>query len=360
MKLLEYQAKNLLAMQGVSLPVSQLLESPVAPLELPLPVVLKMQVPVGGRGKAGGIRVATTLAEAAQLGQELFTREISGYGTEGLLAEALLDIKKEYYLSLMVDTAEATIVLLAHKQGGVDIEQAATAEEPLRRFVLEAAPDSALSDELLAYFDLPAGAADQLQRLLGQLYDAFVSEDMLLLEINPLVLTKQNQLVCADAKIELDDDAGYRHSQHWPRPPQSSQFVSLPVDGGGGPVWGSMANGAGLAMATVDAITAAGARPANFLDIGGGTSSDKMLAAFQQISSLPQVSAIIVNIFGGITRCDDVARAILSARREVAGLPPLFIRLTGTNEEAGRALLAEAGIPLYTSLQECIEGALHV
>lgn len=347
MKLLEYQAKTILRHYRLPLPSGQLLDGQQPPT-LDWPYLLKVQVPVGGRGKAGGVQVVRNPAEHRLVSATLSQLEVAGHHSQGLYAEELLDIAAEFYLALTIDRAAGLIELLVHNQGGIDIEQATT---PPRRYQLEAAPAASLTKQLATYLNLKGSQLDQLQRLLDRLYHAFTAGDLLLLEINPLILTTDQRLVCADAKLETDDAARFRHADLWPASPNgSANYVVLDRSGR----IGSIANGAGLAMATVDAITAAGYTPANFLDVGGGSDSAKLVTALQAIADLPAVEAIIVNIFGGITRCDDVARAIITARQQLAQLPPLHIRLSGTNASAGRQLLAAAGLKSYDSLEACL------
>ncbi len=363
MNLLEYQAKALLTKHAVPVPHSQLIRAATDTLSLMLPVMLKVQIPVGGRGKVGGIRAARTKTEFSEIAADLLSRPILGYSATELLAEELVHIHRELYLALAIDRDQQTAVLMAHMHGGVDVESAANDSRPVWQRTLVSAPKKAMARELSTYLKLNNTQASELHLLLKHLYDVFIQEDALLVEINPLVITDSGDLLCADAKIELDDAASFRHEKDWPRAMHSQQFIPL-VDKGepkqSAHIIASMANGAGLAMATIDAIADAGATPANFFDVGGGTNTTHMAEAFATMAKLPGVSAIVVNIFGGITRCDDVARAIITARGNVKKLPPLYIRLTGTNEAEGRALLADAGIALYPDLKACITAAMEV
>lgn len=351
MKLLEYEAKALLARNGMPTPAAQLLTGDHG-AGLDLPLVLKVQIPKGGRGKAGGIKLVRTQQEFEQTAAQLLSQPLLGYKVDKLLAEEALEIDRELYLAITLNRAERCLMLLAHKSGGIDIEEVASKSEMLK-IPFTAESDTETNDTLFKYYSLPTGLKEQLSELCQKLYKACISEDALLIEINPLVLTRDNRLVCADAKIELDDSAAFRHDWQYELKPESTQFVILNEQGN----VGSMANGAGLAMATVDAIQASGAVPANFLDVGGGTNTAGMVKSFQRLSNLPSLRAIVVNIFGGITRCDEVANAIIEARNSVANLPPLFIRLTGTNETAGQEILANAGISTLPDLKSCVEAA---
>jgi len=317
---------------------------------------LKVQIPKGGRGKAGGIKVVNDQTECSRVAGALLGSTILDCEVQTLWLEPALDYERELYLSIVLDRSAMGLVLLAHRSGGVEIEQTASEADPLLRLPLDGEPDEVVAARLREYWVLPEAAAAQLPDLLRGLYEIYVQEDALLLEINPLMLLKDGRLVCADAKVELDDAAAFRHAD-WKKfetQPASAQFVELDAAG----TVASMANGAGLAMATVDAIKTAGAEPANFFDVGGGTNVEGMVRAFQKIAAMPRVKSIVVNIFGGITRCDEVAEAIVEAQKRCPDLPELFIRLTGTNETEGKAILESAGMPLYPTLAACVAEAV--
>lgn len=357
MKLLEYEAKELLKTTGAAVPESQIFTIGNDLTKLPLPVVLKVQIPIGGRGKAGGIKVAKTLDELSQITTELLNNPIKGYQATTLLAEEVISIKKELYLSLLIDRSLQSIVLLAHKDGGIDIE-AATEQDSnsLLRIPLDSSPDSAVISQLLTLYSLDESMREPLEQIVDSLWRAFTKNDALLLEINPLVVDENDRLLCADAKMELDDSAAFRHDNwQFETPMTSSQFVTLNDNGN----VACMANGAGLAMATVDAIAAAGAIPANFLDIGGGTNTEGMVKAFDRITAMKSVQAIIINVFAGITRCDEVAEAIVIAKDRFAHLPPLFIRLAGTNEKQGKDILRSRDIATLDTLSDCVNSAIQ-
>jgi succinyl-CoA synthetase beta subunit len=355
MKLLEYEAKGLLRHHSVAIPDGWPIRSVDDLVDVSFPVVVKVQIPKGGRGKAGGIRLVRNQEEYADTVKQLLRNPILGCDVTTLLVEEALTCERELYLALTVDRATGTIVLLAHRNGGVEIEEAVTAKDPMVELVLTQAPEAMILKELQAYYDLPDSASVQLQTLLTKLYETFVQEDAFLVEINPLMVLDNGKLVCADAKIELDDAAAFRHADRkFEAGVVSSQFVELDAKG----TVASMANGAGLAMATVDAIKTAGAEPANFFDVGGGTNVEGMVRAFQKITSMPNVTAIVVNIFGGITRCDEVAEAIIEAKKVCDDLPRLYIRLTGTNEVEGKRLLEAAGIAFYPTLAACVREAV--
>lgn len=348
MKLLEYEAKQILAAGTVTVPRSSIAgDEPEF-----LPAVLKSQVPTGGRGKAGGIVIAKTEGEYQEALHKLEKLEIKGFLPQTLLAEELLAIDREFYLSYLVDKKTATIVLMAHTNGGVEVEE--NAEESYWKIAISGDSDfDSIGQSLADYYDLPEQTF-ALQDLGEKLYRIFVANDALLLEINPLVLTKQGKLIAGDCKMELDDAAAFRHPE-WQFETEKSEvnFVTLDLQG----TVATVANGAGLAMATVDAVADAGLTPANFLDIGGGANEASILAAFKRLVAYPNVGVIIINIFAGITRCDEVAKAIVAAQAQLPNLPPLAVRLTGTNYDEAAAILKEHSIAIQPNLTEAIATA---
>ena len=353
MRLLEYEAKQLLAAHGTPIPTGWVITSKQHSGTLPLPLVVKSQIPTGGRGKAGGVKMVFTDSEFMETTEQLLTKPILGYRSNTLLVEQVLEIKQELYLSITIDRTTRTRTILAHRQGGIDIETAVHDSDIFKIPLPGGEPSDTAQQALLEYYGLPENLRQPLANLVNSLWQTCINDDAVLVEINPLVVTNDDRLVCADAKIELDDAASFRHQWNYEQSPETTQFVALNIQG----TIGSMANGAGLAMATVDAIQSAGAVPANFLDVGGGTNADDMVLAFRRIGELPNIKGIVVNIFGGITRCDEVASAIVEARQSVENLPPLFIRLTGTNEEKGKAILAGNGISTLPDLKSCVQAA---
>ncbi len=350
MKLLEFEAKELLKKAGVPVPKSFIATG--APDFLP--AVLKSQVPTGGRGKAGGIIIVHDKSEYDTAVKKLSSLKIKGFLPRTILGEELLAIKHELYLSLLINKQAAEIVLMAHKNGGVEVES----QDGFRSWELGVGNLSSdiIGQELAEYFDLPEQTF-ALQDLIEHLQRCFVQNDALLLEINPLIVTTDDKLVAGDCKMELDDAAAFRHPD-WQFEAEKSEtnFVTLDQKGN----VATIANGAGLAMATVDAVADSGMVPANFLDIGGGASEASVLAAFKRIMGYPDIKVIIINIFAGITRCDEVAKAIIAAREQLPDLAPLSIRLAGTNYEQAAALLAEHNIAIHPSLNDAITDAKEV
>lgn len=348
MKLLEYEAKQILAGNGISVPDSFI--AGASPRFLP--AVVKSQVPTGGRGKAGGIVIAQSLSEYTQALSTISSLPIKGFTPKTLLAEEVIDIQHEYYLSLLIDRKSASITLMAHSNGGVEVEEN-TADS---YFTLSLSSDNnfdSIGQSLADYYNLPQQTF-ALQDLVEKLYSTFVKNDATLIEINPLILTKQDSLIAGDCKMELDDAATFRHPKwQFEAEKSDSNFVTLDPNG----TVATIANGAGLAMATVDAAHDAGLIPANFLDIGGGANEASVLAAFKKLVEYPHLRVIIINIFAGITRCDEVAKAIVAARKQITHLPTLSIRLAGTNYQQAADILAAEGITIQSSLADAINSA---
>ena len=349
MRLLEYEAKNLLSACGVPIPRGKVFAANELQA-IAAPIVLKSQVTIGGRGKLGGVQIVRRQSAIESVARKMFNLKIKGFLPSKLLAEEVLNISHEFYFSLNINRQTAAIELLAHTGGGIEIESQDTAAF-FRRDITSNREFKALADELADYLDI-ADKAFLLQDIIENAYRCFIDNDCLLLEINPLVLTSDGKLIAGDAKITVDDAAAFRHLD-WQFEDNSTEhnFVILNRDG----AVATIANGAGLAMATVDAVTASGLVPANFLDIGGTATSDKILDCFRQITTLDNINVIIINIFGGIIRCDEVARAIIDAQRQIPNLPKLAIRLSGNRESEARQLLAQYNLPLFDSLEAILE-----
>lgn len=356
MNLLEHEAKKILHSAGIPVPKSILITTGAKTLPKNLPIVLKSQVPVGGRGKAGGIVIVEEQNQLSTTIDHLFNLSIKGFTPATLLAEEKLAIQKELYLSLLVDRATAGLLLVANTAGGIEVE---TAKEFARWEVDYKNPDfDSLGQALADYYDLP-GQTFILQDIVQNLFTCLKQNDATLIEINPLILTEKtstedSKLIAGDCKLTLDDSASFRHPEwDFETKPAEANFVTINPEGN----VATIANGAGLAMATVDSAYSAGLQPINFLDIGGGANTETLVKAFRRITEYESVQAIIINIFAGITRSDEVARAIVTAREQIAGLPPLFIRLAGTNYQSAVDILTEHDIAILPSLTACLESA---
>ena len=369
MKLHEYQSKQLYAEHGVPIPRGEVAETPAQVRaiaeQLGGSVAVKSQVLVGGRGKAGGIRLAKSPEEAEQLAAAILELEINGLPVRKVLVDEASEIVTEIYLGVTNDRTQGTPVIIASAEGGIEIEEVARdhPEKIVRAWV---DPLIGLRDyqarNLAAAMELPRQHWGEFSRIARGLFDTYWSLDATLAEINPLVITREEKLLALDGKIVLDDNALYRHpeleelrdlDEEAPseREARGHGLSYVKLDGN----IGCMVNGAGLAMATMDVIKGLGGEPANFLDIGGGADAEKVAAAIQIILSDPDVHAMMFNIFGGITRCDEVARGILMALEEVSREVYLVTRLVGTNEELGRRILADANMDTASSLVEAAE-----
>lgn len=372
MKLHEYQSKRIFAKYGVPIPKGDVASTAVEvrniAKELGGPVVIKSQVLVGGRGKAGGIKVAKSPDEAEALAKHIIGMDIKGLTVEKVLVDEAADIKKEIYLGIVIDRAQQKPVVITSAEGGVEIEEVAkTNPNAIIRLPID--PQLGLMDyqaRNLA-FDLGLRGAhiNNFVQIAKGLYQAFIGTDASLAEINPLVITGDGRLLAVDGKIVLDDNALFRHPdlvelrdvQEETPSEREARLAGLSYVKLDGEI-GCMVNGAGLAMATMDITKHYGGEPANFLDIGGGAKADKVAAALRIILSDPKVKAVLFNIFGGITRCDEVAKGILEALQQVNTNVPMVARLVGTNEEEGRRILAEANFPSASSLGEAAEKAV--
>ncbi|HEX7758393.1 MAG TPA: ADP-forming succinate--CoA ligase subunit beta [Caulobacteraceae bacterium] len=366
MNIHEHQAKAVLADYGVPVPrgfaAFSVDEAVGAAEKLGGPVwVVKAQIHAGGRGKGGGVKVCKSLDEvrseaARMLGMTLITHQTGPKGrlVRRLYIEEGASIAKELYLSLLVDRETSRVAVVASTEGGMDIEEVAhSTPEKIHTFSVDPAtgvwPHHALA--LSKALKLDAAAAKQARTLLPALYKAFVEKDMALLEVNPLIITGDGALKVLDAKVSFDDNAMYRHADMLALRDETEEdekeieaskhdLSYIALDG----EIGCMVNGAGLAMATMDIIKLYGAEPANFLDVGGGASKEKVTAAFKIITADPNVKGILVNIFGGIMRCDIIAEGVVAAVKDVGLKVPLVVRLEGTNSELGKKIISESGL----------------
>jgi succinyl-CoA synthetase beta subunit len=365
MKIHEYQAKAILAQFGVPVPRGEVAftaeEAETAAKQLGGNVVVKAQIHAGGRGKGGGVKVAHSAAEAAEIargmiGMKLVTHQTGPEGrvVHRLLIEETLPIERELYLGIVLDRVRGLPVFMASSAGGMEIEVVAanTPELILKEFFLPGTGLQAYQARKLAFgMGIPPASVNGAVAAMIALAKAYVAMDASLAEINPFILTKDGKAVALDAKINFDDNALYRHkelldqrdvNEEDPLEVEASRFGLnyIKLDG----TVGCMVNGAGLAMATMDIIKHAGGSPANFLDVGGGASADQVKNAFRILLTDPHVKAVLINIFGGILRCDTLATGVVAAARDLHIQAPIVVRMEGTNVEAGRRILGESGL----------------
>jgi succinyl-CoA synthetase beta subunit len=371
MKIHEYQGKEIFRKYGLptprGIPAFSVDEAVAAAKALGGKVwVVKAQIHAGGRGKGGGVKVARSIDEVKSLssrilGMQLVTHQTGpeGQKVRRLLIEEGADIKKELYVGMVVDRVSQRVVLMASSEGGMDIEEvAASAPEKIRKVTID--PVQGLSDddadEIALAIGIPQSALPQGRALFKGLYKCFWDTDASLVEINPLIITGQDRIVALDAKLNFDDNALFRHpeivalrdlDEEDPLEIEASKYDLnyISLDGN----IGCMVNGAGLAMATMDTIKLFGGSPANFLDVGGGATAEKVTAAFKIMLSNRRVKAILVNIFGGIMKCDTIAEGVVKAAREVKLSVPLVVRMKGTNEDLGKKILKDSGLPIISA-----------
>ncbi|MCM3882924.1 ADP-forming succinate--CoA ligase subunit beta [Frankia sp. R82] len=376
MDLFEYQAKKLFAEHGVPVPTGKTATTPeearAIATELGGKVVVKAQVKAGGRGKAGGVKVADGPDDAFAKATAILGMDIKGHTVHSVLVEEASNIAEEYYASFLLDRANRTFLAMASREGGMEIEEvAATNPEALARILIDplTGVDAAKAREIAVAAKLPEAALDGATELLAKLWTVFVKSDATLVEVNPLILTGDGKVIALDGKVSLDENADFRH-------PENEAFVDVsavdPLEQKAkekglnyvkleGEV-GIIGNGAGLVMSTLDVVTYAGEefggkRPANFLDIGGGASAEVMANGLSIILGDPSVKSVFVNIFGGITACDAVANGIIQALDIVGNVTtPLVVRLDGNNAEEGRRILAEANLPVVKPV-DTMDGA---
>jgi succinyl-CoA synthetase beta subunit len=359
MDLLEYQGKMLLGRHGVPVspgrPAQTAAQAADAGDELGYPVVVKAQVHVGGRGKAGGIKIAESRDEVEHHAEDILGMDIRGHTVRELWVEQASEIDTEYYASIVFDrSAKAPLVMLSTK-GGMDIEAVAD-EDPGAIARLYVDPLLGFQDfharRLVFAAGVDADLVGPVAALLAKLYETFIAEEAMLVEVNPVIVTPDREVRALDAKVTLDESSLFRHpdnaefrdkagedAQEKMASERSVTYVKL--DGN----VGILGNGAGLVMSTLDVVALAGGEPANFLDAGGGSKAEAIVTAVEVILSDPKVTAVLFNIFGGITRCDEVARGLIEAFSQLEVTVPFVVRLNGTNEEEGRRLLAEADLP---------------
>ncbi|WP_100499509.1 ADP-forming succinate--CoA ligase subunit beta [Geodermatophilus chilensis] len=377
MDLFEYQARDLLASHGVPVLPGGVAETPdqaeAIAREIGTTVVVKAQVKTGGRGKAGGVKLADDAEEARARAQDILGLDIKGHITHRVMVAQASDIAEEYYFSYLLDRANRTFLAMASVEGGMEIEQLAVERpEALARVPVDATVgvDTAKATEIVDAAGFPAEVRDQVIAIAVQLWDVFAKEDATLVEVNPLAKAPDGTVLALDAKVTLDDNARFRHAEHEALEDSAAadpleaaakekdlNYVKLEGE------VGIIGNGAGLVMSTLDVVAYAGeefggVKPANFLDIGGGASAEVMANGLHIILSDPAVKSVFVNVFGGITACDAVANGIVHALQLLGdeATKPLVVRLDGNNVEEGRRILAEANHPLVT-LVDTMDGA---
>lgn len=374
MKIHEYQARQLFRQYAIPVPDDILChtvsEVEQAARELNRMVVVKAQVLVGGRGKAGGVKLAKTVEDAVAAANKILGMDIKGYTVEKVLVADAVEILKEYYVGLTIDRNTKSVLFMASAEGGVEIEEVAK-ENPDAIFKIPIDPDLGMTDFVarkIAFklFDDMA-LVKQAVDIFKKLYKLFIENDASLVEVNPLVITDGGRLMAIDGKMNFDDNALYRQvdieALNEPDEDEKKELAAkesgltyIRLDGN----IGCMVNGAGLAMATMDVIKHFGGSPANFLDIGGSSSPQKVIDAMTLLLSDKNVKVIMINIFGGITRCDDVARGLVTALDQMKVDIPIVIRLSGTNAEEGLRIISEKNLPTVSSLSEAAQAAIKL
>ena len=374
MDLLEYQGKQLFARHGIPVPTGKpatTVEAAVAAAEeIGYPCVVKAQVQIGGRGKLGGIKLANNADEAREHAGNILGMDIKGLTVHEVWVEEASDIASEYYASIVFDrSAKASLVMLSTK-GGMDIEAVAD-EDPTAIAKLHVDPLLGFQEFHGRRLAFEAGVDEDVIRpigaMLAKLYEAYTQEEALLIEVNPLIITGDRELRALDAKVTLDGNSFFRHPENGALSDPSNEdpqekmakergLTYVKLDGN----VGILGNGAGLVMSTLDVVAQAGGAPANFLDAGGGSKAEAITAAVEVILSDPKVTAVLFNIFGGITRCDEVAKGLIEAFAQINPTVPFVVRLDGTNDVAGRELLAEANLPNVHTVATMLEAAEKV
>jgi succinyl-CoA synthetase beta subunit len=358
MDLLEYQGKQVFARHGVPVPdgrhAATVDDAVAAANEIGYPCVVKAQVAIGKRGKAGGIKIAKDEAEARTHSEAILGMDIRGFTVHDLWIERASDIAAEYYASIILDRSEKKLLAMLSRMGGMDVEEMAETDPgALSKRHIEPGRDFAVDDagEIAVDAGIDDDVTDQVAEMLVKLHDVATAEDATLIEVNPLIVTGDRQVIALDAKVTIDNNALFRHEELAELKDRSAEdpleamakekgLTYVKLDGN----IGILANGAGLCMSTLDVVAQAGGDPANFLDAGGGSKAEAIVDALEVITSDQKVTAILFNIFGGITRCDEIAKGIIEASRQIEIDPPLVVRLDGTNSEEGLALLADAGL----------------
>jgi succinyl-CoA synthetase, beta subunit len=370
MDLLEYQGKQLFAKHGLPVPdgrhAASVEDAVAAAEEVGFPCVIKAQVAIGKRGKAGGIKIAQNAEEAREHAEAILGMDIRGFTVYDLWVEQASEIASEYYASIILDRSAKKLLAMLSTMGGMDVEEMAEKDpDALVKSHIEPGQDFGPehAGQIAADAKIDEDVQDQVAKLLIELREVAVAEDATLIEVNPLIVTEERRVVVLDSKMTIDNNALFRHedlAELQERPDEDPQeqmakekgLTYVKLDGN----VGILGNGAGLCMSTLDVVAQAGGEPANFLDAGGGSKAETIVDALEVITSDPKVTAVLFNIFGGITRGDEVAKGIIEASKQIDLKVPLVVRLDGTNSEEGLRLLAEAGIPNLT-VEETMLGA---
>ena len=374
LRLYEYQAKEVFKKYGIPIPIGSVVSSPTEARQVAekigKPVVLKVQVLVGGRGKAGGIKFASNPQEAEKIAKTLIGQTFKGFKVSKLLVEEKLQIKEEYYLGFTIDRSARKLVAIASSRGGVDIEEIAIS---FPQYIVKQHVDPLIgfypfmARQLIKKLGFEGKILNEMSSFLYKLYKIMIDYDAELIEINPLVLTEDNKLIAADARLNIDSDALFRHSDikqieelstfsPYELEAKKAGLSYVELDGN----IGIIGNGAGLVMTTLDLVKMYGGNPANFLDVGGGAASESIATALRILLNHPRVKVILINILGGITRCDEVAKGIISALKTSNMGKPIVIRLTGTNELEGRKILKNEGLIALSSMEEAAKKAVEL
>jgi len=373
LKLYEYEAKEIARRYNIPVPrgkpVSTPEEAQQVASELGGQVVIKAQVLVGGRGLAGGVKFASTPGEAREVAAKLLSTEIRGLKVSTVLVEEKICISRELYLSLVIDRAARKPVFLISEMGGVEIEELARKyPDKIKKIYIdpEVGYSSYMSRIAVDVLNLPWSSIGELDSIMKSMYKIMIDYDAELVEFNPLVYTCDGKLIAVDAKITIDDNSLFKHPElqalygreysEYERKAKELGFSYVELDGD----IGVISNGAGLTMATMDSILYYGGKPANFLDIGGGASRDRVKEAVKLMLLHPRPRVLLVNIFGGITRCDEVAMGIIEALRETGSTKPIVVRMLGTNEEEGRRILIENDIEVYVEMDDAVKKAVEL
>jgi len=372
MKLYEYQAREIYMKYGIPVPKGEVASSPqevrrIAE-KLGSPVVIKAQILVAGRGKAGGILFAETPEEAEKISRNLLGKKIKGCVVKKVLVVEKVQFEKEYFLSITVDRDNRVYCFLVSRRGGVNVEELAKKHpEDLLRVNIN--PLVGLLDyqirKILSFLSLTSNQKKDLYKIIKAMYEIMRKYDCELVEINPLAVTTRGDLIALDTRMIIDDNSKYRHPDIEEPEEEYTEYEKIAKEKGFSYVEldgdiGVIGNGAGLTMATMDLVFHYGGRPANFLDIGGGAKAERVKEAVKVLLQHPRVKVILVNILGGITRCDEVAEGIVAAVKEASVEKPIFVRMMGTNEEEGKRILRSAGINVYESMEEAALAAVKV